>query len=76
MATATFSVQLTDENIRLIEEFAERSGISVSDFISQSVLERLEDECDLIAYERAREEFEKNPVTYTLAEVERELGFS
>ena len=39
----------------------------------KSVLERIEDEHDLNAYEEAMEEYRKNPVTYSLEEVEKEL---
>lgn len=40
----------------------------------QSVLEKIEDEIDLKLYQEAKDDFEKNPKTYTLDEVEKELG--
>ena len=37
-------------------------------------MERIEDEYDLRAYQKAMENFRKDPTTYSLDEVERELG--
>ena len=68
------SLRLSNEETMLIKKYAEINGISVSELIRQSVLERIEDEYDLKAYEEALREFKKNPVTYTLEEVEKELG--
>ena len=35
-----------------------------------------DDDADLAAYERAMEEYKKDPTTYTLAEVRAHLGLS
>ena len=48
--------------------------MSVSELVRQSVMERIEDEYDLKAYQKAMENFRKDPTTYSLDEVERELG--
>ena len=48
--------------------------MTVSELVRQSVIERIEDEYDLKAYEKAMEEYKSNPKTYSLDEVERELG--
>ena len=37
-------------------------------------MERIEDEYDLKVYKKAMQEFKKNPVTYSLEEVEKELN--
>ncbi len=70
----TISVRLNDEDTALIQKYAELKGMSVSELVRQSVLERIEDEYDLKAYEKAMVSFRANPVTYTLDEVEQELG--
>ncbi|MVB11637.1 hypothetical protein CAFE_23590 [Caprobacter fermentans] len=70
----TISVRLNDEDTTLIQKYAELKGMSVSELVRQSVLERIEDEYDLKAYEKAMASFRANPVTYTLDEVEQELG--
>lgn len=70
----TISLRLSDEDSMLIKKYAELNGMSVSDLIRKAVMERIEDEYDLKAYERAIAEFRANPVTYTLDEVEKDLG--
>ena len=70
----TISLRLPDEDSMLIKKYAELNKISVSELIRQTILERIEDEYDLIAYEKAIREYKENPVTYSLDEVERELG--
>ena len=67
------SLRLSSEETMLIKKYAEMNGISVSELFRQSVLERIEDEYDLKSYEEAMKEFKKNPVAYTLEEVEKEL---
>ena len=71
---ATISLRLNDEDSKLFKRYAEMHGISVSELVRQSVLERIEDEYDLKVYEEAMEDFKKNPTTFTLDEVETELG--
>lgn len=68
------SVRLNAEETLLFKKYAALNGISVSELIRQSVLERIEDEYDLHVYEAALAEHYKNPATYSLEEVERELG--
>lgn len=68
------SVNLSEADAMLFKEYAECRGISVSELIRQSVVERIESEYDINAYNNAIEEYKANPVTYYLDEVERELG--
>lgn len=70
----TISLRLSDEDTMLFKKYAEIKGMTVSELVRQSVMERIEDEFDLSAYEKAFMEYKKNPITYTLDEVERELG--
>ena len=58
----------------LFKKYAEMNGISVSELLRRSVLEHIEEEYDLQAYQEAIEEYRENPITYTLDEVEKELG--
>lgn len=69
----TISLRLNDEDTKLIKTYAELNGITVSELVRRSVLERIEDEFDLKSYNEAMEEFKLNPITYSLEEVEREL---
>ena len=68
------SLRLSDEDTILIKNYAALHNISLSDLFRQAVMEKIEDECDLEAYNKAMEEYKKDSTTYTLDEVEKELG--
>ncbi len=70
----TISIRLNDEDTMLIKKYAEINKMSVSDVIRQSVLERIENEYDLECFNKALSEYKENPVTYSLDEIEKELG--
>ena len=70
----TISVRLSDKDTELIKTYAEINNISLSDLIRNAVLEKIEDEYDLECYNKAIEEYRKNPKTYTMEEVKKELG--
>ena len=69
----TISLRLNNEDTVLFKKYAEMNGMSVSELVRQSVIERIEDEYDLKAYEKAIADYNKNPVTYSLDEIKREL---
>lgn len=71
---STISLRLSDYEDNLIKNYATLKKMNISELIRQSVLERIEDEYDLEIYEMAAKEFEKNPKTYTLEEIEQELA--
>ena len=70
----TISLRLSEEDLILVKKYAEIKKISVSDLIRQSVIERIEDEYDLELFNKAMAEYKDNPVTYSLDDVEKELG--
>ena len=70
----TISLRLSEEDTKLIKDYAKVNNMSVSDLIRQAVIEKIEDEIDLAAYNKAVEAYKENPKTYTLEEVEKELG--
>lgn len=70
----TISITLSDEDVSLFTKYAEMHNMSLSDFIRNTVLEKIEDEYDLKCYEEAMEEYKKNPVTHTFDEIVKELG--
>lgn len=70
------SLRLNKDEDALFKKYAELNQMSVSEMIRKAVLERIEDEFDLKAYEEAMEEYRKNPVTHSLDEVEKELGLT
>ena len=67
------SVRLSDKDAKLLKACANMNNISLSDFIRNAVLEKIEDEYDLKAYYEAMKEYKKNPKTYTLDEVKKEF---
>jgi uncharacterized protein (DUF1778 family) len=70
----TISVRLNDKETELIKAYAKINNISLSDLVRKSILEKIEDEYDLKSYYEALEEYKKNPKTYTLEEVKKELA--
>ncbi len=70
----TISLRLNDQDAQLIKNYAQLNGLSVSELIRESVLERIENEYDLRAYDLAMSEFEEDLITYSLDQVEKELG--
>lgn len=74
MSDMTISLRLNEADTMLFRKYAEMKGISVSELIRQTVLERIEEEFDLKVYETAMTEYRTNPTTYTMEEMEKELG--
>ncbi len=70
----SISLRLSEAETALIKSYAAMNRMSVSELVRQTVLERIEDEIDLKAYEKAMAEYKANPVTFSLDEAERELG--
>lgn len=68
------SLRLSDKDTALIKRYAAIHNMSVSDLFRQAVMEKIEDEYDLACYERAIEEFRKDPKTYSFEEAMEELG--
>ena len=65
----SITINLTDDELHLIESYAKVHGISVEQALKSSTLETIEDEYDAIIAQEAYKEFLKNPVTYTSKEV-------
>ena len=70
----SISMRVSEQEKKLIQEFADHYGVSISEFIRLAVMERIEDEYDLKCYEQAKAEYEKDPKTYTFDEVNKMLG--
>lgn len=69
----TISLRLNDEDTKLIKAYAKMYGMTVSDLVRSTVLERIENEFDLHSYDEAIEEYKNNPVTYSHEEVAKLL---
>lgn len=68
------SIRLSEEDEKLFRDYAKIHNLSLSDMIRSAVIERIEDEIDLQSYQKALAEYKADPVTFTLDEVEEELG--
>lgn len=69
----SISLRLNDEEDALFRKYAALKKMSVSELIRETVLQRIEDEYDLEAYDMAVEEYRKNPITYSHREVIEQL---
>lgn len=70
----SISLRLSQEDTEIVKSYAKLHNMSLSELFRQAVMERIEEEYDLNAYERAMKEYKQNPITYSLDEVESELG--
>ena len=65
----TISLRLEDADAMLIKEYSSMNRLTVSELIRQTVMERIAEEFDLHAYQKAAEAFRNCPATYTHGEV-------
>ena len=70
----TMTLRISDEDSRLIKDFAKLHGISASEFMRRAALEKIEDELDVRAAEKAYAEYLADPVTYSHEEIMKEFG--
>ncbi len=70
----TISIRLTPDEAELIKAYAKIKNQSVSEVIRRAIIDQIEDEYDLEVYEKAMAEYRENPVTYSLDEIEKEMG--
>ena len=70
----TISVRLSEEDTNIIKAYAAMNNISLSDLVRNAIMEKIENEYDLECYEKAIKKYKANPKTYSMEEVEKELG--
>ena len=66
----TISLRLNNEDTELVKSYANMHGLTVSEFVRKSIMERIEDELDLKAYNEAMEKYKENPVSFSWEEIE------
>ena len=69
----TISLRLSETDAMLFKRSAKLKNLTMTELVRQSVMEHIEDELDLQAYEEAMAEYKANPVTYTHDEVREML---
>ena len=67
----TISIRLNPAEDELIRSYANMHGMTVSEFMRQRAIEKIEDELDLELFKEAKENFKRNPKRYTLEEAEK-----
>jgi uncharacterized protein (DUF1778 family) len=70
MASATISIRLDEEEKAFLASYAHVLNYSLSEFMRQAALERIEDELDLEVAIKAKAEYDANPVSYSAEEIE------
>lgn len=70
------SLDLREDELALLEKYADKHNLSTIEFIKKTLLERLKDEHDMEVYENAIKSYTKNPFTYTHSSLMRELGLA
>lgn len=69
MTSSTITIRLDADEKRLINDYANAYGTSVSEFIRRTVLEFLEDQLDLQQWYEAKREFDRDPETLSAEEI-------
>lgn len=65
----TISFRLNAQEAQLITNYAKLKKQSVSEIMRTAIIEKIEDEIDLMAYEEAMAEHLSNPQTYSFDEM-------
>lgn len=68
------SLRLNKEDAEIVKNYAELHHMTISELFRNAVMEKIEAELDLEAYNMAMKEYQVNPVTYTLDDIEKALG--
>ena len=70
----TVTLRISDNDSRVIRDYAKLHGMTVSEFMRRAAMEKIEDEIDLDVALRAKAEYDANPVSYSHDDVGRMLG--
>ena len=69
----TYSFELDKESEKFAEAYASETGEDVGELAKKVLLEHIEDIMDLRLYEQSKAEYDADPDTYSLDEIEKEL---
>ncbi len=72
----TYSFELDETDKKFLEAYAEETGESVGEMAKRLALDAVEDVMDLRAAKIAKAEYEADPVTYSIDEVEKMLDLA
>ena len=71
-----YSVRFSPEEEKLIENYIQLTGMTISEIIRRFTIERIEDEMDADIIRQAVKEYRTNPKTYTFEEEMKRLGLN
>ena len=71
---ANISVRLNEQEEELFKTYAEFMDETLSTLFKKALLEKIEDEFDLKAGQKALAEYKQDPVTYSVAEMRAKYG--
>ena len=71
---SALSIRLNDEEKKLINAYAKFNNKTITQVVKEAILEKIENEFDLNELNKAIEEYEKNPISYSSDEVWKILG--
>lgn len=69
----TISLRLSDKDDKLIRKYAELNNIDLSSLVREAVIEKIEEDYDLILFDKVWE-MEKGKERVSHADLKRELG--
>ena len=69
-----YSVRFSPEEEKLIENYIQLTGMTISEIIRRFTIERIEDEMDADIIRQAVKEYRTNPKIYTFEEEMKRLG--
>lgn len=72
----SISLRLNDVDTDIIKSYASMRGMTVSELIRRIVMDHIEEEFDLKEYEKVYAEYKKDPITYTLDDVIKDLDLA
>lgn len=67
------SIRLSDEEKQIATDYASKSGLALNEAMKRAFFEKIEDEYDIALADVSLKEYEKNPKTYSLDELLKEL---
>ncbi len=72
-----YEIDFDDKEAAIVEDYLKDRNQSISQVARQAILEMIfDDDYCLSLYEKAMEEYKKNPTTATLEEVKAQLGMA
>lgn len=70
----TVTLRMSDDDSRVIRDYAKLHGMTVSEFMRRAAMEKIEDAIDVDIALRAKAEYDANPISYAHDDVGRMLG--